>query len=138
MFQLSVCTVNVLWNSSVSISTYRMKNFFFLFLLATMFCVFDASLVQLCKQMKQYVDRCLAYDNYGCWCGTGGSGKPVDSIDECCKAHDFCYKEIKEQYSCHPYWSKYAFNNGRCGENSSSCILKKIYKTFEYQDSPFL
>ncbi|CAJ0593213.1 unnamed protein product [Cylicocyclus nassatus] len=33
----------------------------------------------------------LRYNNYGCWCGKGGSGTPIDKIDECCRAHDWCY-----------------------------------------------
>lgn len=31
------------------------------------------------------------YNNYGCWCGIGGSHTPVDGIDECCMHHDKCY-----------------------------------------------
>lgn len=30
---------------------------------------------------------------YGNWCGKGGSGATLDSIDECCKTHDECYTE---------------------------------------------
>ncbi|OZC07098.1 hypothetical protein X798_05903 [Onchocerca flexuosa] len=25
--------------------------------------------------------RATVYNNYGCWCGVGGSGKPMDGID---------------------------------------------------------
>ena len=112
-----------------------MKNLFFLFLLVSMFCAFDANMFQLCKQMNRYIDNCLKYIGYGCFCGWGSRGKTaVDEIDECCKAHDLCYKEIKKEFSCKPKLSTYKFNNGNCGEISSFCILKrKVDKTFESQ-----
>ncbi|XP_076816556.1 acidic phospholipase A2 CM-II-like [Clavelina lepadiformis] len=31
------------------------------------------------------------YISYGCYCGIGGKGKPKDSIDRCCQAHDRCF-----------------------------------------------
>ncbi|XP_078573196.1 basic phospholipase A2 10-like isoform X2 [Branchiostoma floridae x Branchiostoma japonicum] len=34
------------------------------------------------------------YNNYGCWCGSGGSGTPVDRIDFCCLNHDRCYDNL--------------------------------------------
>lgn len=33
----------------------------------------------------------LVYKGYGCFCGFLGSGKALDGIDRCCKAHDYCY-----------------------------------------------
>ncbi|KAI1726671.1 phospholipase a2 domain-containing protein [Ditylenchus destructor] len=42
----------------------------------------------------------LAYNNYGCWCGVGGSDTPVDEIDECCQRHDQCYDFAADQHFC--------------------------------------
>ncbi|CAL8343359.1 unnamed protein product [Lota lota] len=42
----------------------------------------------------------LLYNDYGCWCGFGGGGPPVDDVDMCCKLHDQCYKASRLTPGC--------------------------------------
>ncbi|XP_036000474.1 phospholipase A2-like isoform X1 [Fundulus heteroclitus] len=42
----------------------------------------------------------LAYNEYGCWCGLGGGGTPVDDVDRCCEVHDKCYQSSRKIPGC--------------------------------------
>ena len=58
-------------------------NILVILVLHTCIGMLGAGLNELCEQIDFYEKRplidCLRYDDYGCWCGPGGSGPPVDS-----------------------------------------------------------
>uniref|UniRef100_A0A8C6NPP5 Phospholipase A2 n=1 Tax=Nothobranchius furzeri TaxID=105023 RepID=A0A8C6NPP5_NOTFU len=72
----------------------------------------------------------LRYNNYGCWCGLGGSGKPVDGVDKCCKTHDQCYSTSRSVPECSsivdsPYTIVYDYTCSNkqveCSDTNNKC-----------------
>ncbi|CAJ0604841.1 unnamed protein product [Cylicocyclus nassatus] len=73
----------------------------------------------VCKCMLGYT--ALKYNGYGCWCGKGGSGTPVDGIDECCMHHDKCYDEALASGACSStFWEYINLYNWACNEDTKT------------------
>ncbi|XP_071477672.1 basic phospholipase A2 homolog LmutTX-like [Diadema antillarum] len=63
----------------------------------------------------------LLYNGYGCWCGFGGSGRPVDGIDRCCMEHDNCYGRLQSE-DCGVYFLNYGYTKRDCGQRNVKAV----------------
>lgn len=96
----------------------------------------------------------LDYNGYGCFCGLGGGGTPVDDTDRCCEIHDKCYTDVqnsgscpfdaaiylisysrKECYGCEP--ESYYWFYGECRHALCMCDSEAVqcFKNAEFNDS---
>ncbi|CAB4000284.1 Phospholipase A2 [Paramuricea clavata] len=91
------------------------------------------NLVEFAKMIAAATGRNpLDYNGYGCYCGVGGFGTPVDNLDRCCQTHDSCYTHLKRGRICQGlqvYFLSYKTSsplkcdsrNSRCGKALCEC-----------------
>uniref|UniRef100_A0A671U875 Phospholipase A2 n=1 Tax=Sparus aurata TaxID=8175 RepID=A0A671U875_SPAAU len=67
--------------------------------------------------------RMISCNKYGCYCGLGGQGTPVDELDQCCKVHDDCYGAQMRDPECKTFFNKPYFIHYRytCTEHRPTC-----------------
>ncbi|KAM5270172.1 group IIE secretory phospholipase A2 [Hipposideros larvatus] len=93
--------------------------------LLTFLCLLVAlaggNLVQFGVMIEKMTGKsALQYNDYGCYCGIGGSHWPVDPTDWCCHAHDCCYGRL-EKMGCDPKLERYLFS---ASKNNIFCAGK--------------
>ncbi|XP_050677774.1 uncharacterized protein LOC126974354 [Leptidea sinapis] len=70
----------------------------------------------------------VTYKGYGCYCGIGGTGRPMDGIDNCCKIHDECYDNIRCAFYT-VYFQPYYWT---CFNNEPLCALENHLTRHQY------
>ncbi|XP_069466634.1 neutral phospholipase A2 ammodytin I2-like [Ambystoma mexicanum] len=96
-----------------------------------------ASLVNFIVMIQQTSKKYSAsdYNGYGCYCGLGGKGQPLDATDWCCRIHDGCY-EVALVNKCYPYCDTYlhtvtngqvtCLSAGACGKMACDCDRQAV------------
>ncbi|XP_060942605.1 uncharacterized protein LOC133019987 [Limanda limanda] len=119
----------------LKVSTRRMNALRTLFLLAAGLSVALSRRGRAIPQFQQMILCTMPdsspirdYADYGCYCGKGGSGTPVDELDRCCEVHDNCYGDAQQHDKClsifdSPYIEWYTWS---CDEASKTVTCDEI------------
>nr|AHJ09558.1 phospholipase A2 [Gloydius brevicaudus] len=80
-----------------------------LWIMAVLLLGVEGSLLQFRKMIKKMTGKepVVSYAFYGCYCGSGGQGKPKDATDRCCFVHNCCYEKVT---GCDPKWDDYTYS----------------------------
>ncbi|XP_024605748.1 LOW QUALITY PROTEIN: group IIF secretory phospholipase A2 [Neophocaena asiaeorientalis asiaeorientalis] len=66
----------------------------------------------------------LSFVGYGCYCGVGGHGLPMDEVYWCCHAHDCCYQKLFD-LGCHTYVD----HHDHTIENNTNTVCSELNQT---------
>lgn len=94
--------------------------------------VLNLGSVVSCYTGKSVWDVFINYNGYGCYCGFGGKGTPLDEIDTCCSEHDQCYEAAIDCGECPgtmAYTVSPRYNSRNCGTAKTSVTCKQA-KTY--------
>uniref|UniRef100_A0A8D3C3S0 Phospholipase A2 n=1 Tax=Scophthalmus maximus TaxID=52904 RepID=A0A8D3C3S0_SCOMX len=123
------------------VHTPRMNILKTLFLLAAGLSVAVSSQDKALNQFRKMIlcvmpdsSPIFDYADYGCYCGKGGSGTPVDELDRCCYVHDHCYSDAMQHDECrpifdNPYTEFYDYSCDEkkkkvtCGNKNNACEM---------------
>ncbi|XP_071799540.1 basic phospholipase A2 caudoxin-like [Asterias amurensis] len=76
---------------------------------------------------KNIFDVYSSYNGYGCFCGIGGGGRPVDGVDRCCQAHDSCFGDAEKGVCSHAksiYDVKYDYHSKGSTSNGNHVMVR--------------
>lgn len=90
----------------------------------------ERSILQFQDMIHCLTDRSALWDynGYGCWCGLGGKGNPVDDTDRCCRTHDKCYGDLKKSGVCSTwdlFTEGYSYSTKNCDTSTASVTCGK-------------
>ncbi|XP_008068935.1 group IIF secretory phospholipase A2 [Carlito syrichta] len=113
-------------SSKISRSSLGTKFFAIAILAGSVLATAHGSLFNLKAMVEAITGKSaiLSFVGYGCYCGLGGRGQPVDGVDWCCHAHDCCYQKLFDR-NCHPYVDHYNYTI----ENNTKIICSDLNTT---------